>query len=201
MYADSLGEPVGLVGWGSNLWALVAAEQPASVAAAAVYEPGVDEVMDAALEQRSEAVFGAVGGHAAEGRPDEAARVLIEGATGFVYTEEEVASGVPGDSLARSAGNIPTMLQELATETDGRPGPADPSVLGRIRVPVLVLEGAETVAWFSDSARHVAEYVADARVERIDGAAHFGPIRRPAAVADALARFFTPALTASPTAG
>jgi pimeloyl-ACP methyl ester carboxylesterase len=197
-YVDSLGEPAGLVAWGSPLWSRVAAEGNVAVVAVAAYEPGADEAMEAATSEQFEGVIGAAAQLAAEGGTGEAARVVVEGIGRLIYTAEELASGAPSAFWSRSAENIPVFLREVAAESDGRPGPTDPTVLARVRVPVLLLEGSETQRWFAASVRHVATYLNDARVERIHGAAHFAPVRASVAVAGVLAEFFTPLLAPSP---
>ncbi len=196
-FAESIGEPVGLVDWGSVLRTLVAAEGTAAVSAIAIYEPGANEVMSEEVGAPLGNALARVGEFVAEGRLLEAARTLIENSDA-IYTDEDLAGGAPSDFWEAAAPNRPVFLQEqqLAAES-GRPGPTNPSVLAKLEVPVLLLHGTRTKPWFSDSVRHVAEQVADPHVREIAGAAHFGPYTEPEAIAGELARFFSHALQAA----
>jgi pimeloyl-ACP methyl ester carboxylesterase len=188
--AESIGEPVGLVGWGSALAARVAARNGAAVFAVAFYELGAGEVMSEESGRRMGEVFAVVGKLAAEGQLVDAARAFIEGSD-VIYSEEDLASGAPAEFWEAAASRLPLFLQESKQAAgSGQPGPTSPPELGKITVPVLLLRGDRTSQWFSDSVQHVAEHVADARVRQIPGAAHFGPYTHPGAVADELIRFF-----------
>ena len=70
---------------------------------------------------------------------------------------------------------------------------ADPTVLGAISAPVLVLLGSDTKPFFTRSARHVADHVPNARIEEIPGAGHAAPLTHPEALAEAAAEFISPA--------
>ena len=192
-FVESIGEPVGLVSWGDLVWAHVAAQDHAPVAAVAAYEPVVPE---AASEPDAAAVaelFGRVGQLAAEGRLADAARALVEGAGAIgVYTATDLASAT--DLWSASASNIPLFLQELEQAGESEmPSPTDPTVLARVAVPVLLLHGSGSHPWLRDGVEHVAAHVADPRVREIDGAGHFGPYTHPDAVADEVTRFLTAA--------
>ena len=189
-FAESIGEPVGLVGWGSPLWARVAAQNTTAISSVVAYEPGVFEVMSEEDATRFEGVVERVGELVSEGRLANAAQAFIEN-SGFVYTDEDLASGAPADFWDAAAPNIPVFLQEeqQAAESE-RPSSTASSVLQRITVPVLLLYGNQTKPWFRDSVRYVAEHVADTHVREIGGAAHYGPHTEPEAVADELVPFF-----------
>jgi pimeloyl-ACP methyl ester carboxylesterase len=73
------------------------------------------------------------------------------------------------------------------------PTPADPAVLGAISVPVLVLLGSQTKPSDHAAARHVADYVPNARIQEIPGAGHVPELTHPEALAEALTEFFSPA--------
>jgi pimeloyl-ACP methyl ester carboxylesterase len=189
--AESIGEPVGLVGWGSALAARVAARNGAAVFAVAFYELGAGEVMSEESGRRMGEVFAVVGKLAVEGQLVDAARAFIEGSD-VIYSEEDLASGASAEFWEAAASRLPLFLQESKQAAgSGQPGPTSPPELGKITVPVLLLHGDRTSQWFSDSVQHVAEHVADARLRQIPGAAHFGPYTHPGAVADELIRFFT----------
>ena len=68
-FVDSIGEPVGLVGWsGSGAWVLGAAAGSDSVTAVAIYEPGVIGVGGKGDIGRLSAAMQQVGAAAADGR-------------------------------------------------------------------------------------------------------------------------------------
>lgn len=189
-FVESLGEPVGLVGWGSALWARVASRDAAAIFAVAVYEPGAGEVMSEESGKRMGAVFAGVGKLVAEGRLLDAARAFIEGGD-VIYSEDDLATGAPLEFWEAAATRLPLFLQEQKKAAgSGQPGPTSPSMLGKITMPVLLLHGDRSSQWFSDSVEHVAEHLADATVRQIPGAAHFGPYTHPRTVADEMSQFF-----------
>jgi pimeloyl-ACP methyl ester carboxylesterase len=198
-FVESLGQPAGLVGWGSALWAHVAADHPAVVTAVAAYEPGADEVASDEISARFVEVFGRAGQFADEGRLVDAARLFIDRGD-VVYTEEDLASGEPWDFWRASAPCLPIFLEEQRAIASTPPGPTDPAVLSKIAAPVLLMVGTRTKRWFVDSARHIARHVGDARIREIAGAGHFGPRTAPDAVADKLVHFFATVLTTQPLA-
>jgi pimeloyl-ACP methyl ester carboxylesterase len=188
--AASIGEPVGVVGWGSALWARFAARHGPAVFAVAAYEPGAGEVMSAASGKRLGEVFAGVGQLVAEGRPLEAARAFIDGSA-VIYSDADLATGAPREFWEAAANRLPLFLQESRqAAASGQPGPTAPPELASLTMPVLLLHGDRTSEWFRDSVKHVAEHVADATVREIPAAAHFGPWTQPRAVADAMIRFF-----------
>ncbi len=187
---DSIGEAVGLVGWGSALAARVAARNGAAVFAVALYELGAGEVMSEESGKRMGEVFAGVGKLVAEGRLVDAAHAFIEGGD-VIYSREDLATGAPLEFWEAAASRLPLFLQERKQAAgSGQPGPTSPSELGKITVPVLLLHGDRTSQWFSASVQHVAEHVPEVTVRQIPGAAHFGPYTHPRAVADELRRFF-----------
>jgi len=193
--AESIGEPVGLVGWGSALAPRVAARHGAAVAALALYELGAGEVMSEESRKRMGEVFAGVAELVDEGRLADAARAFIEGSE-VIYSREDLASGAAAEFWEAAASRLPLFLQESKQAAgSGQSGPTSPAELGKITVPVLLLHGERTSQWFSDSVQHVAEHVAehapDVTVRRIPGAAHFGPSTRPEAVASELMQFFS----------
>ena len=189
-FVDSIGKPVSLMGWsdGGSL-ALGAAAHSDTVAAVAAYEPAVWTLMreddlagfGATVEQWSEA--------AADGRLLDAAHVFHH----FVCTDDEFAA-LEADYLDRQARLFPLLLQEIQREASHEgPQPTDPEVLGRIDAPVLVLLAQRTrlSTWFTDSAQHVAQHLADARVRELPDVGHFAPLVAPEPVARELTTFFT----------
>jgi pimeloyl-ACP methyl ester carboxylesterase len=188
-YAATIGEPVGLVGWGAALWARVAAEAPDSVGAVAAYEPGANEVMNEDVAATLEATMPLVGELVEQGRPVEAANAFLEKSS-VIYSEDELATGVPSAFWTESARRLDVFLQDEQAEASTQPGPTEPTVLSAISAPVLLLTGTRSRPWFRDSVRYIAEHLPNATVRDIEGAAHFGPHLEARAVADEMARFF-----------
>jgi pimeloyl-ACP methyl ester carboxylesterase len=190
---ESVGQPVGLVEWGTSLWALVAAEHATSITAVAVYEPGADEVMNAEVTSRfEEVIFPRLGELVSEGRLAEAAQAFIE-QSDVLYGDRERAHGAPSEFWKAAAPNLPIFLQEQQQLSESGADPTAPAVLDGIEVPVLLLGGTASRRWFADSVRHVARHLPEARVARITGAGHFGPHTHPETVAEELIRFFAAA--------
>lgn len=189
-FVESIGEPVGLVGWsGSGLLALGAVQNTDAVLAVAVYEPVVFEVMSEDEFIRFQGTIARMGERAKKGRMVDAARTFID----VVANDDEMTADVAQKLVEGCAQNVPVFLQEQQQlfET-GYPSPTDPSELAKITVPVLLLHGTRSIPdpWFIDSVHHVAEHVPDASVREISGAGHFGPTHQPKTVADELVRFF-----------
>jgi len=188
-FVDSIGEPVCLMGWsdGGSL-ALGAAAHSDAVAAVAAYEPSVWALMreddlarfGATVEQWSEATT--------DGRLLDAAHIFHH----YVCADDEFAA-LDADYLDRQAGIFPLLLQEIqqAAAYEG-PQPTDPAVLEQVDAPALVLLAQQTRldTWFTDSAQHVAQHVADAHVRELPDVGHFAPILAPATIAKELISFF-----------
>jgi pimeloyl-ACP methyl ester carboxylesterase len=73
------------------------------------------------------------------------------------------------------------------------PKPEDPTVLGAISAPVLVLRGTDTTPFLTTSAQYVADHVPDAQIREIPNAGHATPLTHPELLAEALTKFFPPA--------
>jgi pimeloyl-ACP methyl ester carboxylesterase len=188
-FVDSIGEPVFLMGWsdGANL-ALGAAANSGAVAAVVAYEPtayalmGDDDVarFGTVIEQQVEAV--------ADGRALDAALIFLR----FVCTDDELATLDPA-YIDRQASIHPLVMEETQKEASYvGPHPTDPGVLTRIEAPVLVLVGQQTRldTFITDSAQHVEQHVADARVRELPDVGHYAPIVAPEPVAKELLSFF-----------
>jgi pimeloyl-ACP methyl ester carboxylesterase len=188
-FVGSIGEPVFLMGWseGANL-ALGAAANSGAVAAVVAYEPTVYALLGdddlarfgAAIEQQMEAI--------ADGRTLDAARVFLR----FVCTDDEFAALEPA-YMDRQASIHPLVMEEIQQEAsyDGPP-PTDPGVLARIEAPVLVLVGQRTrlATFLGDSARHIAQHVADSRIRDLPDLGHYAPMVAPEPVARELISYF-----------
>lgn len=189
-FVDSIGEPVLLVGESDGgALALGAAARSHAVAAVGVYEPVVFEVAGDDLDASLEATLPRVGQALMEGEPAKAARIFSE----LVANEDELAALTRSDYLQQAGRYMPVFLQEL--DQADRPealSPTDASTLAAIDVPVLLQLGTRSALydWMVDGVRHVADHVADPRVQEIEGAGHFAVVFEPEAVVEQLCRFF-----------
>ena len=198
-FADSVGEPVGLVGHSSGAGLVLGAAAEASgVVGVAAYEPVVPAVIN---EHDVTSVQAAMGRHAeaaAEGRYAEAARILFDESP--MATDDEVAAMTALGHFDAMARYVPVSLRELEqAATSETPDFSDPAVLGQITAPVLLLHGERTGPFAADSLRHLDSHLPDTEIREIPGAAHFGPLLTPEAVATELIRFFTAAHAPSQT--
>lgn len=188
-FSQSIGQPVTLLEGGSGLWAYTTAQNHPSIRAAAVYEPGVDEVLPDPLADQLGQVFMRVADIAANGRLVEAADYFIEHSH-IIYSDEELATGVPKAFWQVAANNIPIFLAEQAAIFESSmPNPMDSTILSKIQVPVLLILGTKTTTYFIDSLKYVANHVQNVHIQKIDQAAHFGICTHPEAVADVLVNF------------
>lgn len=132
-FAESIGEPVRLMGWSSGaLMALAAAENTDALSAVAAYEPPVFEIMSERVAGRMTDTITRMAAVAEEGRMADAARTWIE----FVATDDEMAEA---DSVGLYEGMAPNVVVQLQgfdqlSETDWS-SPTDPSELVKISVP------------------------------------------------------------------
>jgi pimeloyl-ACP methyl ester carboxylesterase len=186
-FVDSVGGPVGLAGYSSGgMYALGAAARSAAVRAVAAYEPPVLAASEQD-RQRFAAAVARMEEQVAEGRLADGARTMIS----IVAHDDELAALTAAGAFEEWARNVPVGRQEArdAATGDG-PSPIAPEALARIAAPVLFLHGSRAHRWYRDGARHLAEHVADLRVEEVPGIGHFGLLLEPAPVADAFVRFF-----------
>jgi len=188
-FAESIGEPVGILGWGSALWTRVAASKKVALFAVAVYEPGAGEMMSKEDGKRMGEVFAKVGNYVADGMLVEAARTFINGSN-VIYSQEDLNSGAPAEFWKASAERLSLFLKEgKQASNSGQPGATSPETLGKITMPVLLLNGDRSSKWFNDSVQYVAKHLPDATVQRVTNAAHFAPWTQPIAVAEEMIRF------------
>jgi pimeloyl-ACP methyl ester carboxylesterase len=187
-FAESVGEPVGLVGHSlGGMLVLGAAARSPAVSVAAVYEPAVFE----ALSEEDAARFAEAGARMAEaaneGRLVDAVRSMIE----VGATEDEMAALSASGHFEAFARYVPVALEEIkqAGESEA-PRPTAPSALGRITVPLLYLHGSPDRTWYIEGARYVAEHVADPRVVEIAEVGHFGHFLHPERFVEGLIGFF-----------
>ena len=193
-FVESLGEPVGLAGpSGGAMFVLGAAAHSEAVAAAAACDPLAFELLTKEDEARLHHATERMAGFAGDGQLEEAARDWV---TEWANDEEMSALSESG-YLEACAKYVPVLLQELQQaeeeEEEEAYSPTDPSVLSKIKVPVLILKGskAESVwPWFAESVRYIAEHVPNASVREVPDAGHMGAWVEPRSYAEELVRFF-----------
>jgi pimeloyl-ACP methyl ester carboxylesterase len=189
-FVESIGAPVGIVGWsGSGAWVLGAAARCPSVLAVAAYEPFVLPVMRDDEVARTVATMEGIGRAAADGRLFDAIRTFAA----WICTDQEIAALEETDFYERWASCIPAMLRFV--QQDGSSEGArstDPEVLETVSAPVLLLRGQETAlaTFIPDAARHIARHVADSHIRELPGVGHFAPLVAPERVALELKSFF-----------
>jgi pimeloyl-ACP methyl ester carboxylesterase len=189
-FVDSIGEPVGLMGWsGSGAWVLDAAVHSDSVAAVAIYEPGVIGVGGDDDIVRLGAAMERVGAAAADGRMLDAVHAFLLG----ICTEDEIAALEETSFYSQWAGGIPALLRFLADDMSYQgPRSTDPYALRQVSAPVLLLRGEQTLlgTFFASVERYLAQHVVDAHVRELPGVGHFAPLLEPGTVAKELMFFF-----------
>lgn len=189
-YIDSIEQPTGLVGWSGGVWPILhTAAQSDAVAAVATIEP---ESVGLADEQQ-QAAFGSAVERAAElathGELTAAVRPLAD----FVFNDEESATLEDAGYLQATGRYIPNLLNFIQQLMEYQGTTADdPSVLGDVAAPVMVLQGSDTKPLAATSARHVADHVPNARIQEVPGAGHAAPLTHSEALAEALTEFFRP---------
>jgi len=190
-YIDSLGEPVGLVGWSSGSDpALLAAAQSGAVDALAVYEPAFPALLDEQTRTAYFDTFARMGDLAAEGRLTDAMRAFAE----VPFNEDDLAEADDAGYIEAAGRYVPNLLSTIQQQPEYRgPSPDDPAVLGAISTPLLVLQGSDTKPFLTRNVQHVADHVPNATVREIPGAGHAGNLTHPEALAEALTGFFSPA--------
>jgi pimeloyl-ACP methyl ester carboxylesterase len=192
-FVQSLDGRAGIVEWGSDLWGPVAAAAPDAVSGVAIYDTGLDSVMDEALAAQFGDVIRGVAERADDGRVEEAAEFLIEHSH-LIYSEEDYHDEVSQRFWREAAPNIPVLMQQLAHAAEAPSGAtSDPNTLARIQAPVLLMRGARSHPWFRRCIDYLVERLPNATVRDVD-AAHFGPYLAPAEIARELSTFFSPIL-------
>jgi pimeloyl-ACP methyl ester carboxylesterase len=189
-FVESIGEPVGLAGpSGGAMFVLGAAARTDAVAAVAACDPLVFELLTEEDATRLHDAVERMAGLAGEGRLREAARDwMLEWAN-----SEEMTAMAKSGYLDACAQYVQVLLRALQQAEEDSYSPTDPSVLSQIRVPVLIIQGADAQSvwpWFTTSVRYVADHVADPHVRTVAGAGHMGAWVKPRAYADELVRFF-----------
>jgi pimeloyl-ACP methyl ester carboxylesterase len=187
-FADSIGEPVGIVGHSSGgALALAAAAQTERVTAVALYEPALPE-LDEKIRARYEDAFARMGEAAADGRLADAAQIALEDCA--LANDEELATLATADAAQFLAPNIPVHLGDRGILTHPF---LESAYLERLTMPILLLHGSRTHPFYRNVVSHLTRHLTDASAREIPEAGHMGPLLAPAAVNHELTGFFTPA--------
>ncbi len=184
-FAESIGEPVGLVGHslGAQM-ALHVTARSEKISAVAAYEPAVIELLGEEAMPDLRAGFMRMAEIAGEGRLADAAEAFFAH-----FTDQEELDELRNSGLLDQTGrNVPVDLR-TAQQTGESPPPLS-EALGNVGVPILLLKGADSSAWFHDGVRYVAEHAAHSEVRALEGCGHFGPALAPGATAKELRQFF-----------
>ena len=159
------------------------------MAAVAAYEPGVISLMGEEDLGRTFGTMEQMSAAAADGRLVDALHAFVP----WICTDEEIAALTQTNFFERWAGGATAMLRFV--QQDGSyqgPRSTDTEVLVRITAPVLLLLGRQTRlgTFFTDSARFIAQHVADPQIWEVPGVGHFAPVLAPESVAEELITFF-----------
>ncbi len=193
-FLDGIGDAAALMGHSSGAGlALGAAARSAAVSGVVAYEPAVPPVINPDDLARVQAAIAHHAELAAQGQLADAARILFTESP--MATDNEAAAMAAAGHFEAMAPYVPlnlTEMQQAAESPD--PNFADPSVLKHVDAPVLLLHGSETDgSWATESVRHLAGHLPDARVHEVPDAAHFGPLLAPEQVAKEATGFLAPA--------
>ena len=187
-YVDSIGEPVGMVGWsGGGTFALATAAQSDAVKAVAPFEPGMLGLVDEQEQAVIGEAFGRTAQLAAEGDLTAALRAFAR----FPFNDDEIAAADHAGYFEAAGRYVPHLLNFLQQHMAEEAITEDPATLGAISAPVLVLLGSETKPLFTRSAQYVIEHVPNARIREVPGVGHAAPVTHPAALSEALMEFFS----------
>lgn len=188
-YVESVGEPVGLVGWsGGANHVLAVAARTEKVFGVAAFEPVANSLMD---ENERAALLGAVATMrrlASEGRLSEAGRAFAS----YPFTDSDIAVAEDAGyfkAVARYVPHTVELFRQFA-QYDGLM-PDDPAVLGAVSAPVLVIHGTDTKSFMTESVRYVSDHVPRSQIRQIPAAGHAAPLTDSDTFAEALITFFS----------
>jgi pimeloyl-ACP methyl ester carboxylesterase len=185
-FAESIGEPVGLVGHSSGgTLALEAVARTRAVSALALYETTLFDLgpRDAASDQDA---FERIGAAVTEGRLVDGVRIFLRDVA--LGTDDEMAAFEQEGLLGAMAPNL--LVAGAEAVQSGPPNLSDLSLLDRITIPVLLLYGSRTPSFYRTVSHAVAARLACPDLREVPAAAHMAPLFAPEPVADELARFF-----------
>lgn len=182
-FVESIGDSVLLFGHSAGgAHVLEAVANTTAVRALAVYEPTLAELAEPGLRARFEDAFVRVRRAVVNGRPAVGAQLFLEELA--LANDEELAALAAAGAAQEMAPLVPLVLDEAAQS--GPPQLSDLSLLDDITVPVLLLHGDRTNAFYKQVARHVADRLAHCRLRVLPGLGHLGPEIAPEPVTNEL---------------
>jgi len=147
-------------------------------------------MLDEDSARQLEDIFTRMGSLVSVGKLTEAVEIFIKNSH-LLYAEEDLASGAPKEFWMNSRSNLAIFfLQEELIAASKKPGFSDPSLLEKVDVPVLLLEGSATKTWIKNSVRYMDNHLPFSTMRQIIGATHFGPYLNPQKIASELVSFF-----------
>lgn len=187
-YVDSIGEPVGLVGWSAGGMVLSVGAASDEVVAMAAVEPTMFHLMDDGERAGLAGVVGRLRELAANGDLSGAVRAFLS----VPFSEDELAAADKVGYFDATGPYVPTLLQQMAqTMNVEGPGPDDPAVLQRISAKTMVLYGSDTKPFLEAGAKYVADHITDVTLVELPGMGHAAPLTDPATVARVLGDLFS----------
>jgi pimeloyl-ACP methyl ester carboxylesterase len=187
-FADSIGEPVGLVGQSSGgALSLGAAPRAQNVAALALYEPVAVELRPEEDMVQAIDALERMGRAAEDGRLADGAGIFVD-EIGHI-NDEELADPRLEEWNERWGPSVPTVIRETPELVAFQP--TDPSVLERIQEPVQLVYGDRTRPSYRTAIEVFSERLPDARVVELPGVGHLAPQFEPEPVAEAMAPFLS----------
>ncbi len=193
-FIDSIGEPVAVEGHsrGAALAVEVAARSQ-NISAVAAYEPHAPEFYGEQDVARVQDALSRMRDAANDGRVDDAARTFLTDVA--LASEQDMAIMSSPEAIAPLASVMPAIIQDIAhwdLPRDGRlPRLED------VAIPVLLVYGSESNPFYPNVVEQLAARLPQARVKRMDGLGHFGPVFAPKPVANEFLRFFAEAEVAA----
>jgi pimeloyl-ACP methyl ester carboxylesterase len=193
-FADSIAEPVGLVGHsrGAAL-ALIAAARAARVFAVAVYEPHAIEFYIEEDVARAVDALERMRRAAHTGEPADAARIFFRDIT--LPDSDELTILSTSGAFELTAPNIPVIIRDIAQWR--LPRDSQMELLEQITMPVLIMHGSRTHRFYAEVVHHLAEQLIDPHVREVPHAGHFTPVFAPEAIADDVAEFLEAAVAST----
>ncbi len=185
-FIDSVGEPAGLAGHsrGAAL-ALGAAAKADAVSAVAVYEPHVIEFYTDEHVARAERAFERMQAAADEGDAAAAAKIFFQDIT--LPNQDEPAILAKVRAFDSMGPNVPTLINDISQWHLPRPGHT--LQLEHATMPVLLMHGTGTHAFYKDVTHRLAERLPNSQTHELAGAGHFSPMFAPEPIAERLLRF------------
>lgn len=181
--------PVHLVGqsYGGHLALRLALDHPELVRSLVLQEPAVESLVDGPqakdiLDERQRA-FAPAGAALREGRPVEAAQLLVEA---LINQGPGTFQAAPDDLKAMvrdNARTLPLLFKAPA------PPPLTCARVGQLQKPTLILNGAGTMRYYACIGERLAACIPGARREVVDGASHGIETQAPAAWAQLVREF------------